>query len=61
MAVTGVGGQAFLLPADEEPNEALAAAEIYGDRFAPEEYRRHLAGIVVGRALERARTRMEER
>ena len=61
VAVTGVGGQAFLLPADEEPNEALAAAEIYGDRFAPEEYRRHLAGIVVGRALERARTRMEER
>ncbi len=61
VAVTGVAGQAFLLPANEEPSQALATAEIYGDRYAPEEYRRHLAGVVVGRALERARARMEER
>jgi aerobic carbon-monoxide dehydrogenase medium subunit len=61
VAVTGVGAHAFLLPTDREPAEALAAAEIYGDRFAPEEYRRHLAGVVVGRALERARERVEGR
>jgi len=60
VAVTGVGAHAFLLPSDREPLEALAAAEIYGDRFAPEEYRRHVAGVVVGRALERARERLEE-
>jgi aerobic carbon-monoxide dehydrogenase medium subunit len=60
VAVTGVGAHAFLLPADGNPLEALADAEIYGDRFAPEEYRRHLAGVVVGRALERARERLEE-
>jgi aerobic carbon-monoxide dehydrogenase medium subunit len=61
VAVTGVGAHAFLLPAGSSPFEALAAAEIYGDRFAPEEYRRHLAGVVVERALERARERLEGR
>jgi carbon-monoxide dehydrogenase medium subunit len=60
VAVTGVGAHAFLLPAGSTPLEALAAAEIYGDRFAPEEYRRHVAGVVVARALERARERLEE-
>jgi CO/xanthine dehydrogenase FAD-binding subunit len=34
---------------------------MYGDRFAPEEYRRHLAGVVVERALESARERLERR
>jgi len=61
VAVTGIGAHAFLLPADREPQEGLSDAEIYGDRFAPEEYRRHLAGVVVERALERARARVEDR
>lgn len=60
VAVTGVGARAFLLTTDSRPLEALAAAEIYGDRVAPEEYRRHLAGVLVERALEHARERMRE-
>ncbi len=60
VAVTGVGAHPFLLPADANPLDALAEAEIYGDRFAPVEYRRHVAGIVATRALERARGRLEE-
>lgn len=60
VAVTGVGAHPFLLAADAAPLEALADAELYGDRFAPAEYRRHLAEVVVRRALGRARERMEE-
>jgi len=62
VALTGVGagGHAFLLPADEEPERAIAAAEIYGDRFAPAPYREHVAGVVVRRALEAARARAQE-
>ena len=60
VAVTGVGAHPFLLPAGAEPLDALAEAEIYGDRFAPAEYRRHLAGVVVRRALDRALERMEK-
>jgi carbon-monoxide dehydrogenase medium subunit len=60
IAVTGVGGQPFLLPADAEPAEALRDAEIYGDELAPAEYRRHLAEVVVRRALERAGQRARE-
>ncbi len=60
VAVTGVGAHPFLLPADADPLDALAGAEIYGDRFAPVEYRRHLAGVVARRALKRARERMGE-
>ena len=58
VAVTGVGAHPFLLAADAEPLDALAEAEIYGDRFAPAEYRRHLAGVVALRALDRARERI---
>ena len=60
VAVTGVGATAFSLPDGEDPPAALAEAEIYGDRFASDEYRRHAAGVVVGRALELARRRAEE-
>lgn len=60
VAVTGVGAHPFLLPVEADPFGALADAEIYGDRFAPVEYRRHLAGVVARRAVDRARERMEE-
>lgn len=58
IAVTGIG--AVPISVDEDGSEALAGVEVYGDRFAGEEYRRHLAAVVVRRALERARARMEE-
>lgn len=60
VAVTGVGSRPFLLPAERDPADALAEAEIFGDRFAPTEYRRHLAGVVVRRALRRARQSAED-
>ena len=53
VAVTGVGGRATLLPDDG----SVADVEVYGDRFAPESYRRHLAEVVVRRAVERAEER----
>jgi carbon-monoxide dehydrogenase medium subunit len=40
-----------------DPSDAIAAAEVFGDRFAPAEYRRELAAIVAERALESARQR----
>ena len=55
VAVTGVGATPFVL--DGDPREAIAAAEIFGDRFASEEYRRELALVVTERALESARAR----
>jgi aerobic carbon-monoxide dehydrogenase medium subunit len=57
IAVTGVSAHPFLLADGEQPEQALAEAEIYGDEFAPAEYRRHLAAVVVRRALERAEER----
>lgn len=54
IAMTGVSGQPFLLPAGEDLAAALEAAEIFGDRFASAEYRRELALVVARRALERA-------
>ena len=60
VAVPGIGVHPFLLAADADPLDALAEAEIYGDRFAPAAYRQHIAGVVVRRALDRARERMEK-
>ena len=56
VAVTGVASGPVLLAGDD-PDAALDAVEIYGDRFAPAEYRRHLARVVVRRALQHARAR----
>jgi len=58
IALTGVGATPFLLEGDIDDD--LAGAEIYGDRFAPEDYRRGLARTVVRRAVERAETRAGE-
>ena len=57
LALAGTGGQARLLPEDG----ALDRVEIYPDRFAPLAYRRHLAGVVVSRAVALATARAESR
>ena len=44
---------------DGDPQKAIAAAEIFGDRFASEEYRRELALVVARRALASARERSD--
>jgi carbon-monoxide dehydrogenase medium subunit len=59
IALTGVGARPFALQGDGWA-AAIADAEIVGDPSAPAEYRRHLARVVVERALERARRRAEE-
>jgi len=59
IALTGVGATPFVLPAGD-PSEGIAAAEIFGDHFAPAEYRRALAAVVARRALESARGRAKE-
>ena len=56
LAVTGVAGRPFLL-ADESD---LSEAEISGDRFAPADYRRHLAQVLCRRVLDTARARSED-
>jgi aerobic carbon-monoxide dehydrogenase medium subunit len=58
IAVTGVSAAPFLL--DGDVDEALGRAEMFGDRFAPEDYRRDLARTVVRRAVERAEGRAKE-
>ncbi len=66
LALTGVAGRPFLLTPGDGPEalaaveEALAGAEVASDRYAPADYRRHLAGVVARRALARARARAEE-
>jgi carbon-monoxide dehydrogenase medium subunit len=55
VAVTGVGATPFVMP-----EGGLAVAEIFGDRFASEEYRRQLAGVLAERALTTARERAQE-
>ena len=56
IAVTGIAAAPFVLAAGD-PREAIAGAEVFGDRFAPAEYRRELAAIVAERALGSARER----
>jgi aerobic carbon-monoxide dehydrogenase medium subunit len=53
LAVTGISGRPLLLTAESH----LAEVDVVGDRFAPAEYRRHLAEVVCRRALEAARAR----
>ena len=53
VAVTGVAATPFVLVGD--PQDAIDRAEIFGDRFASEEYRRELALVVARRALASAR------
>jgi carbon-monoxide dehydrogenase medium subunit len=60
IAVTGIAGSASLLPEGVDPQQALESAEVFGDRFAPAEYRRELAAVLVRRALERATERAGE-
>lgn len=56
LAVTGIAGRPLLLGDEAE----LADVEVAGDRFAPAEYRRHLAEVLCLRALDSARARAEE-
>lgn len=60
IAVAGVSGQAVRLEPAADPRAALAAADVFGDHFASEEYRRQLASVVIARALARAEHRREE-
>jgi carbon-monoxide dehydrogenase medium subunit len=54
VALTGVAATPFVLEGDIED------AELFGDRFAPVEYRRQLARTLVARAVELAQERAEE-
>lgn len=60
LAVTGIAGAPLLLPHDLDPAVALAEVDVFGDRFAPAEYRRHLAVVCARRALGSARARAAE-
>jgi aerobic carbon-monoxide dehydrogenase medium subunit len=59
VAVTGLTGSPFLLPADalDEPETALAEIDLLDDRAAPADYRRALGAAVVRRAVARATSR----
>jgi carbon-monoxide dehydrogenase medium subunit len=56
VALTGIGATPIVLPAGD-PHQTIAGVEVFGDRFASEDYRRELAVVVAERALERARER----
>jgi carbon-monoxide dehydrogenase medium subunit len=60
VGLTGIGAQPFLLDPSGDPQAALAAADVFGDDYASDEYKRHLAGVVSARALDRARAHAEE-
>jgi carbon-monoxide dehydrogenase medium subunit len=59
VAVTGVGATPFVLR-DGDQRSALEDADVFGDRFAPEAYRRALAVTLAERALARAHERAQE-
>jgi carbon-monoxide dehydrogenase medium subunit len=59
VALTGISAHAIAVEGDDVPG-ALGGLDIFGDDFAPADYRRHLAGVVAGRTLERARARASE-
>ena len=54
VAVTGVGAAPFLL------DGGLDDAELFGDRFAPVEYRRQLTRTLIDRATALAEQRAKE-
>lgn len=60
VAVTGIAGTPLLLPDEADPADGLAGLEVFGDRFAPAEYRRDLALTCARRALDTARLRAAE-
>jgi carbon-monoxide dehydrogenase medium subunit len=55
VALTGVGATPFVVA-----EGGIAGAEIFGDRFGSEEYRRRLADVLAARALATARERAKE-
>ena len=59
VALTGITAHAVTVAA-EDLESGLGGLDVFGDEFAPAEYRRHLAGVVAGRALERAHERAAE-
>ena len=59
VGLTGIAASAVAI-ADGDLAGALGELDVFGDEFAPAEYRRHLAGVVASRALERARARAAE-
>lgn len=58
VALTGIAGTPFL--ADGDPEQAISQADVFGDPFAPADYRRQLARAVTQRAIERAESRAKE-
>ena len=60
VALTGIAAQPVQLPAGADAVAAVREIEVFGDRFASAEYRRHLAAVVVQRAMERAEQRAKE-
>jgi aerobic carbon-monoxide dehydrogenase medium subunit len=60
IGLTGIGATPFPLEAPDDPATGLARADVFGDDFASAEYKRHLAGVVVERALDSAMRHAEE-
>jgi carbon-monoxide dehydrogenase medium subunit len=57
IAVTGIATRPFVVSDHDDPT---GDTEVFGDRFAPADYRRRLAIVLVERALERAKERAED-
>lgn len=55
LAVNGVAGR----PLRVEAEEGLDGVDVLDDGYAPAEYRRHIARVVLRKALERAQQRLE--